>query len=219
MTDHETEFNQWKEETRREALEKEVERLRESTEQQSRSLRNLRRTLLWVILAAITSLAGLWVFSMDGNYPDGIYSAQEKDSTSLETITETSREKTTPVTKEDSTPPEKAEIITPASDTVAFFIPDDGIFFSVQIGAYLGVDLEKFRNNMVSLHQNSAAGINQFTLGIFPTYNEASEFNKVIRKIGFEEAHIIATQDGHRIKVSDALNMRADSIPGRLSGN
>lgn len=216
MNDHETAFNQWKEDMRREALEKEVNRLHDVTEQQQNKVKKLRRTLVLIILAAIISLAALFFFTLESQQTsDPQYQASiTKEDTAQLTQSKTEEE---PL-KDDSSQAKSLQVMTPASDTVEFFIPDDGIFYSVQIGAYLGIDLDRFRSNMISLHQDNAAGINQFTLGVFPTYQEATDFKKAVKRLGFEGAHLVAFQNGHRIKVRDALNLRTDSVPGHLTG-
>ncbi|MFW5890445.1 MAG: hypothetical protein ACOCTO_03505 [Marinilabiliaceae bacterium] len=216
MTDHESTFNQWKEETRREALEKEVHRLHHVTKKQERKVRKLRRTLVLVILAAVVSLAALFFFALEDQQTSGAQfraSISRKDTAQLP-----QPEPEKEPARSDSPKNQPLKVMTPDSDTVEFFMPEDGIFFSVQIGAYLGIDLDKFRSNMISLHQDNSSAINQFTLGIFPTYQEANVFKKAVKNLGFEEAHIVAFQDGDRIKVKDALTLRNDSVPGQLTG-
>jgi hypothetical protein len=205
MTDHERTFNRWKEDTRREALETELERLQKISDNQTRLIKNMRTKMLLLSIGAIIALLGLWTYMtyFPLENPD---SKNLSQSTTIHKTTE-NQQNTTPA-PENSTSPQKITIITPGPDNKEFYVPDDNIFFSIQIGAYQGVDLHKFRNNMVSLHQDSSAGINQFTLGIFPSYKEAAEFRDVVKKIGFIDAHIVATQRGHRIKVRDALKIR-----------
>ncbi len=217
MKDHETAFNQWKEDTRREALEKEVNRLHDVTEQQQNKVKKLRRTLVLIILAAVISLAAvLFFFTLEGQQTSDpqFKSSITKEDTAQLTQSKTEKE---PL-NDDSSKARSLQVMTPASDTVEFFIPDDGIFYSVQIGAYLGINLDRFRSNMISLHQDSAAGINQFTLGVFPTYQEATDFKDAVKRLGFSGAHVVAFQDGHRIKIKNALNLRTDSVPGKLTG-
>ncbi|MGM0376609.1 MAG: hypothetical protein ACQEQ0_07530 [Bacteroidota bacterium] len=216
MTDHETAFNQWKEDTRREALEKELDRLHDVTEQQQKKVKKLRRTLVLVIMAALISLAALFFFTLENQQASG---SKFQASLTKEDTAEVAEKKTGERTlKEDTSRDQALKVMTPASDTVEFFIPEDGIFFSIQIGAYLGINLDRFRSNMISLHQDSSTEINQFTLGVFPTYQEANDFKKAVKKLGFDEAHIVAFQDGHRIEVKDALSLRTDSVPGQLTG-
>jgi hypothetical protein len=100
------------------------------------------------------------------------------------------------------------KIINLSTDTIAFMIPEDGLFFSIQIGAFSGIDLNKFSNNMIALHQYSNGGINQFTLGIFADYDQAVIFRNLIKKIGFKDAYITAIQNGHRINIQEALKIK-----------
>lgn len=212
MTDHESTFNQWKKETRRDALEKELDRLSKVSRRQNYSIKKLRHTLFIVITVAIGSWLALFILKPDLSGSSDINPGLPPDTMS---IPESTRLADSSVfDKENTTIPRELEIITPTIDTVKFQIPDDGILFTIQIGAYLGVDMERFRSNMVSLYQDSSAGINQFTLGVLSTYEEAAEFRDIVQSIGFEDAYITAFRNGHRVSIQQALSTRANNPTG-----
>jgi hypothetical protein len=204
MTKHENEFQNWKESTRQEALRKELERLQSASQKQNHSIRRMKEIIIASVFVLILSW-GLFLFFLNQPPQNNDLSAGDspKSPATADSITLNNNH----LQKNQSTI-EKLEIMTPDADTIEFYMPEDGIFFSIQIGAYLKVNLNQFRNNMVSLHQKGFGSINQFTLGIFPTYKEADEFRNIVKKIGFEDAYIIAVQNGHRIKIQDALNKR-----------
>ncbi len=205
MTESESTFNQWKEDTRREALQKELDRIKNETQKQNKVISRLRSALIIITLLALSSWLSLFIFNntKENNTSTSlinIESISPSDSIALIAKLAPERKKENPIPK--------LEIMTPDGNPIEFYIPEDGIFFSIQIGAYLGVNMERFRQNMVSLHQSNYGGINQFTLGLFPTYREADVFREIVKKMGFKDAYIIATQNGNRIKIQDALNLR-----------
>jgi hypothetical protein len=204
MADHEKAFNQWKADTRSEALEKELKRLQTETRVQDNSLRKYKVALVIAILAAVAS----WTtFLIVGN-KDTANSKEIKTHKESTTYTNPTNINTESAPKQGKDEAKKIKIINPFTPTIEFLIPEDGLFFSIQIGAFSGIDLNKFSNNMVALHQYSNAGINQFTLGIFADYDQALMFRNLIKKIGFRDAYITAIQNGHRINIQEAIKIR-----------
>lgn len=211
MTDHEREFNQWKKDTRREALEKEVERLTKENRIRGKSIVSLRIAL--IIIAFLFFAGGLLVLFLSDKNQSEFDPALTENTIDTTNISEYNENNEETIIENNSPKTEKLKIITPTADTSEFSIPEDRIFFSVQIGAYLGVDLHQFRKNLVSLHQDVYAEINQFTLGVFPTYSEAQKFREIVQRIGFQDAYIVAFEEGHRINIQDALKKRAQAAP------
>lgn len=212
MTDHENAFKQWKKETRRDALEKELERLGKVSREQNNSIKKLRRALSIIIMVAIGSWLSLFILKPDLRGNGAISPGLPSDSTAI--TGGTGLEDSSVLESEDADIPRELDIVTPTADTVKFNVPDDGIIFTIQIGAYLGVDMERFRTNMVSLYQDRSAGINQFTLGVLSTHEEAAEFRDIVRSIGFEDAYITAFRNGHRVSIQEALSARTSNSTG-----
>ncbi|WP_291860198.1 hypothetical protein [Marinilabilia sp.] len=191
VTENEKALKQWKEETRRDALENEVERLKAVTQNQSGKIKNISIALIVAVAILATSLIAF--FSVKTGKKN------EQVTTSLEsTEAETTNPPSQPKNRE-------LTIISPLSDTIKFQIPENGIIFSIQIGAFIGQDLAKFNDNMITLHQHSSENINQFTLGLFTSYQEALEFKEMVNTIGFKDAYVTALKDGKRIKIQEAL--------------
>ncbi|MGQ1890007.1 hypothetical protein ACT29H_06155 [Thermophagus sp. OGC60D27] len=200
MSDHEEAFKQWKEETRREALEKELSRLQKENITKNRYLKKMKTGLFSV--TALLILSCIFILTQY-NPSNPRQKPHEKAKLNQEKITHK-----TPLGSELSSNIDQLILITPVSDTIRFRIPDDGIFFSVQVGAYMGIDMDKFKQNMVSLRQIDYDDINQFTLGIFTSYEEAVEFRDLVKQIGFQEAYITAMQGEKRINIREALQQR-----------
>jgi hypothetical protein len=162
VTENEKALKKWKEETRREALGNEVERLKSLTAGQAVKIRRITTA----------------------------NKAEEESSTE------------TPPLQQNK----ELNIISPLSDTIKLRIPENGIIFSIQIGAYLSHDLQRFNNNMISLHQYSSEYINQFTLGLFTNYTAALEFRDIVKQLGFSDAYVTALKNGKRINIDEAIH-------------
>jgi hypothetical protein len=206
MTDHEEAFNRWKEETRREALEKELTRLQKEDSKKSRMLKKMRNAVIILSTLLLLSFAYILVWNTSSaKHEANVKQEQETDQNSVQPG---SKKGDSIKVKKDSIIITQLNLVLPGSDTIRFNIPDDGIFFSVQVGAYTGIDMSKFKNSMVSLHQVEYGGLNQFTLGILPTYEEAEEFRDIVKTIGFEQAYITAIKNGKRINIHEAIQQR-----------
>ena len=207
MNENEEKFREWKESTRREALEKEVKRLKEENEKITTLLKKIRTGLIITGLIILSSYALIFYFYL----PPQTATNERTEPPS------------NPKEKQDSTfttnkrkPSETAsmrqlKILAPVSDTAIIKIPPDGLYFSIQTGAYLSKDLSPFEKNMISLHQDSSSGINQFTLGVFSAYEDAQIFRKEVEKLGFKDAYITAGKNGQRINLKEALNQRSQA--------
>lgn len=191
VTKNEKELQKWKEETRREALTNEVERLKALNEYQAGKIKKITIALLAAVVVIAISLIGFFITQPVEN---------NKKIEKNNHPEEAEISKTLPQTKN-----KELSIISPLSDTIKFQIPENGIIFSIQIGAFTGHDLTKFNDNMITLHQHRSENINQFTLGIFTSYQEALEFKEMVNRIGIKDAYITALKDGERIKIQEAL--------------
>lgn len=192
VTENENALKQWKEETRREALENEVHRLKAHTINQAVKIRRIK-IALWAALAVlIVSMSAIWILSSENEKPQRATTNQATDKENKAGLSTSEKNR-------------ELNIISPMSDTIKFRIPENGIIFSIQIGAYLSHDLQRFNDNMISLHQYSSENINQFTLGLFTNYTEALEFRDIVKQLGFTDAYVTAIKNGERIKVRDGL--------------
>ncbi|NPA37811.1 MAG: SPOR domain-containing protein [Chlorobi bacterium] len=184
-------FTEWKNQTRQEALEKEVQRLRERTYRQSGKIASLRRTVyfttfFFTALLTIMAVKGMIVLSADKTKP----------------TTEQLSQKITAIQKPEqvTTPTENK------AETIIDSIPvplnkTKGLIYCVQIGAYTGINLDDYKENLISLQQDSYDGINQLTLGRFRDYEKARTFLDIVKRIGFNDAFIMKFNDGKRVPV------------------
>jgi hypothetical protein len=204
MTDSEHSSNQTQgESTRTNALEKEVARLKALSQKQSIKHNKLKKTAIFQLLFFIVLLIMLFAYGI-------IQWPVNQESVALPTIppfhiTDTMIIDTTvtsPVISE-SLPEIKGE------DMLSFYVPEDGLLFSIQIGAYTGVNMQPFELNMFSLRQYSYQTINQFTVGIFQDYTDAEAFRAIIMQMGFHDAFIIATLNGKRLPIQEALAIKS----------
>ena len=205
----ENEFNEQKTRLRIEAMEKEVQRLRTSSQKTSSKIGTLRRSLYFQLVFFV-SLFSILLFKGLIILP-GISNSAEKIPLQAEVITPKDTIPEKPVT-EDTV----SQII---YNTHKGAIPKDdydGIIFAIQIGAYTGIDLDKYEDNLLGINQDTYEGINQFTLGEFIEYNEADEFLKVVRGMGFEDAFIMSFKNGRRINIQNALAMRVQDKPKEI---
>ncbi len=198
----EEDFTEWKDNTRQSALEREVQRLRELSQKQSGKFGALRRVVYFVsfffiVLFAILLAKGMLVFPSDNT--STVVAKQDTLLSSEPQYIDTVRV-------------EEADLHIP--DTIPIPLRETkGIVYCVQIGAYTGIDLEEYKDNLVSLQQDSYEGINQLTLGRFTNHEKANEFLATVHQIGFHDAFIISFKNGRRVqvKVQEPTNNRSES--------
>jgi hypothetical protein len=210
MTDSDLSPQQTKgESTRTNALEKEVARLKTLSKKQSVKHNKLKKIasfqlLFFVVLLIMMFAYGIiqWPVQQDTTIASPIASVAATDTTSVDTTANH-----LPIAQ----PLPEIE----GEDLLRFYVPEDGLLFSVQIGAYTGVDMRPFEANMFSLRQYTYKTINQFSVGIFQNFHDAEAFRSIIQHMGFQDAFIIATLNGRRLPVQDALAIKSHqpSIP------
>jgi hypothetical protein len=203
MTDSDHSSQQMKgESTRTNALEKEVVRLRTFSQKQSVKYNKLKKAASFQFLFFVLLLAMMFAY--------GIIQWPSKKEERPNTET---RFSATDTTMRDSLnyTPKKNEPLPEIQkkDMLTFYVPEDGILFSIQIGAYTGVDMQPFQTRLFSLQQYTYQTINQFTVGIFENYNDAESFRGIIQQMGFADAFIIATLNGKRMPVKEALSIKS----------
>ncbi len=192
VTENEKELKKWKENTRLEALENEVNRLKWLNSLKLAKIKKLTIALYATIAFFIASLAtSFWLLSSPKE--------ETPSESAIQLPNKQNATETAPIKRN-----RELNIISPISDTIKFRIPENGIIFSIQIGAYLNHDLQKFSDNMVTLHQYSSENINQFTLGLFTSYTEAMEFRNLVKQLGFSDAYVTALKNGRRINIQEA---------------
>lgn len=210
MTDSEHSINPTKGETTRiNALEKEVARLKTLSQKQSVKHNKLKKAasfqlLFFVVLLIMMFAYGIiqWPLKQDTTTLSQIASIADPDTFTVDTTA-------SHLSMAKSLPEIQGE------DLLSFYVPDDGLLFSVQIGAYAGVDMRPFEANMFSLRQYSYQTINQFTVGIFQNFQDAEAFRAIIQQMGFHDSFIIATLNGRRLPIQEALSIKSNqpSIP------
>jgi hypothetical protein len=210
MTDSDHSLHQTKEETTRiNALEKEVARLKSLSQKQSVKHNKLKKAtsfqlLFFVVLFIMMFAYGIiqWPVNQDTKTLSPVASVSPMDTSAVDTTANQ-----LPINQ--PLPEIKGE------DLLSFYVPNDGLLFSVQIGAYTGVDMRPFEANMFSLRQYTYQTINQFTVGIFHNFQDAEAFRDIIQQMGFHDSFIIATLNGKRLPVQEALAIKSHqpSIP------
>lgn len=80
-----------------------------------------------------------------------------------------------------------------------------GVFFEVQIGAFENFDLEKYKEGLAKLNIDYSGNLDQYTLGKFRDLEMAKDFVQDIRKMGIQDAFIVAKVDGERVTIAEAL--------------
>ena len=178
-----------------EALNNEVTRLRETSKKQTIKISNLRLWFYFTV-AFSTTLFSLLLLQGFIKVPD------QKEAVNLEQMIDT-------VYIEKELNIDSLRKITYNTHKSALPKEDyDGILFAIQIGAYKDLDLSEYKENMLGLKQDTYDSINQFTLGEFIEYEEATNFLTIVQNMGFEQAHIMSFKNGYRIRLENALAER-----------
>lgn len=204
MVEKEQNLVQLNDQLRINALEKEIVRLRTLTHKQSAKYNRLKKVSFFQVLFFI------FLFIMLSMY--GFLQWPE----SHKKITTNNAVKVLPTAEYvllDTT-----NIILAYEDSLTEKLPIEislnPVVYSVQIGAYSGIDMAPFELNLVSLQQYTVDDINQFTAGIFNDYGDATQFRALLVKMGFTDAFVIATYQGKRISINEALALQNDkSLP------
>ena len=192
MTSQELEIENRKGKLRLEAVDKEIQRLRKISRKQSGKITNLRKALyfqafFFISLFGVLLLKGMINFS-------GSTSSQEFDSLLQKHDALTKKQSslsTTLVLYRDS--------LKSLTNNNLKTRNEEGYKFRVQIGAYKEINLNDYLNNLVTINQETYDSICQYTLGSFEDYKKAQAFLEDVKKMGFDDSFIIATQNGRRI--------------------
>jgi len=191
------------ESTRISALEKEVIKLKNFSKKQSLRNSKLKKLSLFQFLFFTVLLIMLIAYGII-RWPS-TQNATETSGSSVELVSDTTIKDSSQIliNIKDSLQRSQQE------DIISFYVPEDGIIYSVQFAAYTGTDMKPFEVNMFSLQQYTYQDINQFTLGIFQDYTNAKKFKTLIQQMGFNDAFVIATLNGKRLSIEDALLIKS----------
>jgi len=200
-------FKTWKDQTRQDALEKEVKRLRERSYKQSGKIGSLRRTVYFTWFFFIVLFAVM--------FSKGMISIQNKKTEHIKTTPVSAKPQTTTTTTTDTL---STKVVKAVSDTIKPLKETKGVLYCVQIGAFTGINLDEFNDNLVSLQQDSYGGINQFTLGRFKNYDKAVKFLNIVQHIGFHDAFIMSFQNGERVPLNEIQSAK-DQTPVTTSSD
>ncbi len=194
MTPQEIEHQEWKNQLRQEALEKEVDRLKKIKDINHEKIKKLKKSALYLLV--------FFVILLTSFFYTGVLSFKSKSgANSISTIH----------TLTDST--EKlSDSILILNQAIEHFHnsqmhnrDEAGYKYRIQIGAFKELNLNDFSENLVTISQEKYDSINQYTLGSFTNYDKAHEFLERVKKMGFKDSFIIATHNGKRISVKEAL--------------
>lgn len=194
MTPQEIEHQNIKDKLRKEAIDKEVHRLKDLNRKQSQRISNLRKTLYFLILFFITLtliLVTKGIINFSG-------SQDEKELESFEL--KYKQLKSENISLNDSLNQYKKQL-NAVLDKNMNERNEKGLKFRVQIGAFKEINLKNFTSNLVAINQESYDSINQYTVGIFTDYSKAKIFLADIKRMGFNDSFIISTKNGRRIPI------------------
>ncbi len=201
MTDNEHGLYQTKGETTRiNALEKEVARLKTLSQKQSVKHNKLKKRAIFQLLFFVVLLIMMFAY--------GVIQWPVKQAPTFTNIAPAIDTSALDTTKNNQLVNKSIPEIQ-GEDMLSFYVPEDGLLFSVQIGAYTGVDMRPFETNMFSLRQYTYQTINQFTVGIFQNFKDTEAFRNIIHQMGFHDAFIIATLNGKRLPIQEALSIKS----------
>jgi hypothetical protein len=191
-------FKAWKDQTRQEALEKEVKRLRERTYRQSGKIGSLQRAIYFTWFFFIV----LFVVMIS----KGMISIGKKKAVPAKTVMQAAISKTTKSNVVPDTLPKKEQISIP--EVPVPLKNTTGVIYCVQIGAFTDLNLDEFKDNLISLQQDSYNGINQITLGRFRDYDKTVRFLDIVQQIGFQDAFIMSFRNGKRVPLGDLESVK-----------
>lgn len=79
-----------------------------------------------------------------------------------------------------------------------------GVFYEVQIGAFQYFDLNEYQESLQNLRGYKQDSLNKYVLGKFRDWNQAKLFLRDVRKMGVQDAFIVAKLDGTRVEIKQA---------------
>ena len=83
-------------------------------------------------------------------------------------------------------------------------VDDGSLVYRVQFGAYEGFDLNKYKQNIEGLYQDSINGFNKISLGAFTRLKDAQEFQGKMIRMGLPNVYIVAYENKEPIGLIEA---------------
>lgn len=84
----------------------------------------------------------------------------------------------------------------------------EGLIFKVQLGAFRNpIPANTFRGLNPVTGETTAEGYTRYQAGLFDNYSEANAVKNDVRKLGFNDAFVVAYHNGKRITLAEALAM------------
>jgi len=81
----------------------------------------------------------------------------------------------------------------------------EGIVYRVQIGSYENFSLDKYKQNLEGLKQDSIDGMKRISLGAFSRLVDAQQFQAEVVRMGLENAYVVAYENGQPIALFEAI--------------
>ena len=184
-----------KEELRKEALSKEVLRLRNFSYRQHEKNKRLR--LLLIVVSLLLAVSVVYFFSYDTGKTDELLQQQ---------FDQLLRENSLLTQKYE----ELKNSVSSANNIAEPVSKEPELFYYVQIGAYKNLDFSEFKENLREIGQIQTYGLNRVVLGEFKDYKKAEKFLLELQIIGFEDAYVIAFHDGKVIPIPDARKLERE---------
>jgi len=75
----------------------------------------------------------------------------------------------------------------------------------VQIGSYENFSLDKYKQNLEGLKQDSIDGMKRISLGAFSRLVDAQQFQAEVVRMGLENAYVVAYENGQPIALFEAI--------------
>ncbi|WP_196890337.1 SPOR domain-containing protein [Aureivirga marina] len=102
------------------------------------------------------------------------------------------------------------EPVETTSTTPEFSSANLEVVYSVQLGAYEDFNIELISENFSNVAEKNISGINKYSVGNFPTYEEVYTLKQDLIKLGFKDCFVIAQSFGKDIDVREALALSGE---------
>ena len=83
-------------------------------------------------------------------------------------------------------------------------VDDGSLVYRVQLGAYEGFDIDKYKQNIEGLYQDSIDGFHKISLGAFSRLRDAQEFQGSLVRMGMQNVYIVAYENKQPIGLIEA---------------
>lgn len=94
----------------------------------------------------------------------------------------------------------------------------EGLVFKVQIGAFRNqIPQETFKGFAPIVGETTSSGLTRYTAGLFKDFDGANDARKGIRALGYDDAFVVAYNNGKRVSVSQARKILANQSEEQLA--